>query len=119
LTHLTEKRLPKTTPSKTEHPHIEIVPGVCGGRPVIAGTRMSVDFIARLHQLGEEAWEIMAAYPHLKPAAVYDAISYYLDHQEEMDRYLEESRWERLQERYGFEVREKGRIVFTDRAQRA
>jgi uncharacterized protein (DUF433 family) len=93
-----------------------MVQGVCGGRPVIVGTRISVDFIARLHQQGEEPWEIIASFPQLKPAAVYDAISYYLDHQEEIDRYLEENSWEQLQERHGFEVGEKGRIIFRNSA---
>jgi uncharacterized protein (DUF433 family) len=55
---------------KTEHPHIVRVPGVVGGRPVIKGTRISVEFIARLLQLGEMPAVIIASYPHLTPAAV-------------------------------------------------
>ena len=63
-----------TTPVKTEHPHVVRVPGVLGGEPVIAGTRIGVAFIARLLQAGEEPAEIIAAYPHLSPAAVNDAV---------------------------------------------
>ena len=86
-----------TATIKTEHPHIVRVPGVAGGRPVITGTRISVEFIAR--------------YPHLSPAAVYDAISYYFDHQDEIDREIEESTLEAVAERYELEIRADGRVV--------
>src|SRR5581483_2698760 len=32
---------------RTEHPHIVMTEGYCGGRPRIEGTRISVEFIAR------------------------------------------------------------------------
>lgn len=99
------------TAIKTEHPHIVRVPGVAGGRPVIAGTRISVDFIARLLQAGDEPADICASYPHLSPAAVYDAISFYFDHKDEIDRLIEESTLEAVAERHGLEDREDGRIV--------
>ena len=69
-----------STPIKTEHPHIVRVPGIAGGEPVIAGTRITVALIARLLQAGDEPADIIARYPHLAPAAVYAAISYYLAH---------------------------------------
>lgn len=100
------------TEVKTEHPHIVRVPGVLGGEPIIAGTRVGVAFIARLVQAGEEPSEIVAAYPNLAPAAVYDAVSYYLDHREEIDALSAESTLEALAQRYGFSVREDGRILF-------
>ena len=100
------------TEINTEHPHIVKVAGVLGGEPVIAGTRIGVAFIARLLQAGEEPSEIIAAYPHLAPAAVYDAISYYLDHREEIDQLIGDSTAEALAERYGFEVAERSRVVF-------
>lgn len=102
------------TEIKTEHPHIVKVPGVLGGEPIIAGTRVGVAFIARLLQAGEEPSEIIAAYPHLAPAAVYDAISYYLDHREEIDQLIGDFTAAALAARYGFEVAERCRIVFKD-----
>ena len=99
------------TEINTEHPHIVKVAGVLGGEPVIAGTRIGVAFIARLLQAVEPS-EIIAAYPHLVPAAVYDAISYYLDHREEIDELIGDSIAAALAERYGFEVAERGRVVF-------
>ena len=100
------------TELKTEHPHIVMVPGVLGGEPVITGTRIGVAFIARLLQAGEEPSEIIAAYPHLAPAAVYDAISYYLDHREEIDALIADSTLEAIAERYGFHLAERGRVEF-------
>jgi uncharacterized protein (DUF433 family) len=101
-----------TTEIRTEHPHIVRVPGVLGGEPVIKGTRIGVAFIARLLQAGEEAPDIIATYPHLAPAAVYDAISYYLDHREEIDSRIADSTLEALAERYGFSITERGRVEF-------
>ncbi len=101
-----------TTPVKTEHPHVVRVPGVLGGEPVIAGTRIGVAVIARLLQAGEEPAEIIAASPLLSPAAVNDAVSYYPDHQAEVDRYIADCRPDVLAQRYGFEVTEQGKVVY-------
>lgn len=107
-----------TTPIRTEHPHIVRVPGVAGGAPVIEGTRIRVAFIAQLLRAGDTADDIIASYEHLKPAAVYDAISYYLDHQAEIEQYLAENTPEKIQERYGYTVDEHGRAHFVNRANR-
>jgi uncharacterized protein (DUF433 family) len=104
-----------STPIKTEHPHIVRVPGIAGGDPVIAGSRISVAFIARFLRSGVGAEEIIATYPHLAPAAVYDAISYYLDHRDEIDRDIDENTPEALAKRLGFTVDEHGLIVFHPR----
>ena len=101
-----------TAPIKTEHPHIVKVPGVVGGRPVIRGTRISVDFIARFLHSGVGPAEILEMYPHLTPAGVYDAISYYYDHQAEIDGWLRDNTLDKLAERHGFVVEETGKVVF-------
>jgi uncharacterized protein (DUF433 family) len=76
----------------TEHPYIVRVPGVCDGRPIIKGTRISVRHIAQLYKAGDLVDEMLQAHPHLKAAAVYDAISYYLDHQGEIEQEIAEHR---------------------------
>lgn len=103
-----------TSETRTEHPHIVKVSGVRGGEPIIAGTRVGVAFIARLIQAGEEPSEIVAAFPHLEPAAVYDAVSYYLDHRDEIDALTANTTLERLAETYGFSIQEDGQIVFQE-----
>ena len=70
---------------KTKHPHIVRTEGVVGGRTRIKDARISVELIARFFKMGESPDDILLMYPHLNPAAIYDAISYYLDHQEEME----------------------------------
>jgi len=44
-------------------------------------------------------------------AQAYEALSCYHDHQVEIERDIEESRAERLIERYGLKVAENGRII--------
>ena len=71
--------------------HIEITPGVCGGRPRIAGHRITVRQIVVWHdRLGRGADEIATEYD-LRLSDVYAALAYYFDHQKEIDQDLEDS----------------------------
>lgn len=71
--------------------HIEITPGVAGGKPRIAGHRITVQNIAIWHErMGKSADEIYAEYD-LDLADVYAALAYYFDHREEIDRSIEQS----------------------------
>jgi uncharacterized protein (DUF433 family) len=92
---------PKTV--RTEHPHIVMTPGTVGGRPRIDGTRISVEHIAGYVNAGVTAAEIVEDLPHLTLAAVHDAISYYFDHKEDLDRGIEENSLEKAIERGDFE----------------
>ncbi len=74
----------------TEHPHVVHASNSQGGRPVIRETQVRVGHIAQLYKTGARVDEIVQTYPQLKPSAVYDAISYYLDHQTEIDQEIEE-----------------------------
>ena len=65
------------------------VGGVCGGRPIIRGTRMPVRAIAGCFKLGMTLDEIFDAYPHLKPQQVCAALTYYFEYQEEIDADIE------------------------------
>lgn len=65
--------------------HIEITPGVAGGKPRIAGHRITVQDIVIWHErMGRSADEICAEYD-LTLADVYAALAYYFDHREEID----------------------------------
>ena len=77
---------------KLKHPYIEKKKGVCGGEPVIAGTRISVNLIVELERAGNSVDEIVVMYPHITHAQVYDALSYYYDHKEEIDKIIEENK---------------------------
>ena len=58
---------------------VEIQPRVCGGKPIIKGTRIPVSII--LEQLAEgEAWaSILAAYPELVQEDIQAALRYAKD----------------------------------------
>jgi len=55
--------------------------------------------------------EILAGLPHVTPAQVYEALSYYYDHLEEIEREIQENQLGRLIERYGLQVAADGRIM--------
>jgi len=77
---------------KTEHPYIVRKSGVCGGSPIIDGSRITVRLIAQLVKTGTSAEKILASYPHLSLAQIHDAISYYFDHREEIDQDIEDNK---------------------------
>lgn len=71
--------------------HIEITPGVAGGKPRSAGHRITVQDIVVWHErMGRSADEIATEYD-LTLADVYAALTYYFDHREEIDRPIEDS----------------------------
>ena len=68
--------------------HIVRTTGVCGGRPTIAGTRIEVAAVAYRYRRGDSVEEILKAWPHVTPGQVHAALSYYFDHQQEIDEGL-------------------------------
>ena len=71
--------------------HIEITPGVCGGKPRIAGHRIKVQDIVIWHErLGLSPDEIVSQYPTISLADVYAALAYYHDHFEEIREQIRE-----------------------------
>ena len=69
--------------SNTITEHVTITPGVCGGRPRIAGSRIRVQDVALLHErLGRSPDEIVAAHPTITLADVHAALAYYFDHRD-------------------------------------
>jgi len=109
---MTTKNRRTAAVQETEHPYIVRVDGICGGRPTIKGTRLSVQHIAQMYKAGDTVEEILQAHPHLKAAAVYDAISYYLDHQQEIEQEIAENRLEALRAKYGLEIDAGGFVSF-------
>ena len=99
------------TPVITEYRYITQVTGICGGRPVIKGTRTPVKAIVGYYKLGLSVEEILEGLPHLTAAQVYEALSYYHDHTLEIEQDIQENSVQRLIARYGLEVTTDGRIV--------
>ncbi len=76
------------------HLYIESNDEVCGGEPVLTGTRIPVKIIISWIKMGKEVDEIVAMYPNINHAMVYDALSYYYDHKDEVDRLVRENTME-------------------------
>ena len=82
-----------TLATKTTHPYITMREGYAGGKPAIHGTRIKVSHIAvYFNVMGYSAARIVEMFPHLTLAQVYDALSYYHDHQDEIDAQIAEDR---------------------------
>lgn len=71
--------------------HIELTPGVCGGKPRIAGHRIKVQDIAIWHErMGMSPDEIVSNYPSITLSDVYAALAYYHDHLAEIRGHIQE-----------------------------
>ena len=60
-------------------------PETCGGRPRIAGTRISIAQIAVWNKQGMSVEEILEEIPYLNLAQVYAALSYYHANRNEIE----------------------------------
>ena len=58
------------------HLHVHADPQVLQGKPVIKGTRLSVDFILGLLATGWSEAQILENYPALTPAALQAVFAY-------------------------------------------
>ena len=66
--------------------HIEITPGVCGGKPRIAGHRITVQNVAFWHEREGKTVDEIATEYDLSLSDVHAALAYYYDHKDEVDR---------------------------------
>ena len=73
------------------HPYVQVDSRVCNGSPVIAGTRVRVvDVVVEYEYMNCTPDDIVNAHPHLKLEQVHDALSYYYEHRDEMDKKIRE-----------------------------
>jgi uncharacterized protein (DUF433 family) len=72
-----ETRTGRVVPAlKRPRPHITVDPGVLGGYPVLAGTRVPFDAVAALANDDLDPAEIAAIYPSVEREAIRDAIDF-------------------------------------------
>lgn len=70
--------------------HIEVTPGVCGGKPRIAGRRITVQNVVVWHEhLGMGGDEIATEHD-LSLSEIYAALAYYFDHRSDIDQAIRE-----------------------------
>lgn len=76
----------------TEHHYVVKDETILNGEPIVRGTRTPVRAIVEMWRLGIAPEEIPAQLPHVTLAQVFDALSYYEDHQVEIQAYIERNR---------------------------
>ena len=85
---MTEQVLSKET---TSHPYIVINKDVCDGSPIIEGTRTRViDIAIEYEVLGRSPDEIIRSHPHVSLYHIHDALSYYYENRDELDRKIKQ-----------------------------
>lgn len=84
--------------TQVKHPHITESSDISQGYPVINGTRTRIiEIILEYEYLGKTPDEIVNAHPYLNLAQIHDAISFYYDYREKIDREIRQ-RKEKIQE---------------------
>jgi uncharacterized protein (DUF433 family) len=107
----------RTTDILPPKSHIASTPGVCGGRPCIAGSRIRVQDIYIWHeQQGQSPDEIVANFPQLGLADVYAALAYFWDNREAiLQNMQEESRMvEEMKQKIPSKLQKKLKAKKTD-----
>lgn len=78
--------------TKTLDQHIEVSPGIAGGKPRIAGHRITVQDIVIWHEhIGKSPDEIAADHD-LTLADVHAALAYYFDHRDQINHSIKKSK---------------------------
>lgn len=81
---------------RIDHPYIVSDQDYCAGSPVIRGTKFPVRSVVNyVLRQGLSPEEIVEEFSHLTLAQIYDALSYYYDNKENIDRELLENSEER------------------------
>ena len=73
----------------TDHLYIEKEVNKYEGKAVIKGTRIPVASIVNHYRSGMSIEEILEGYPNITPAQLFDALSYYFDNKEDIDKEFE------------------------------
>jgi uncharacterized protein (DUF433 family) len=76
----------------TEHLYITSSDQILSGEAIVRGTRTPVRAIVELWRQGSQPEDICRHLPHLNLAQVFDALSYYSDHQDEINAHIERNR---------------------------
>ena len=76
-----------------QHAYVEVVEKATGAQAMLKGIRVPVSIIIGYLRVGETPESLVQQIlPHLTLAQVYDALSYYHDHQNEINRYIDLNR---------------------------
>lgn len=85
--------MPRQTLRRESTNHLFVVKNkdICGGSPIIEGSRTRVIDIAIEYEiLGHSPDEIIGSHPHLNLPQVHDALSFYYENRDELDQKAEQ-----------------------------
>jgi uncharacterized protein (DUF433 family) len=80
----------------TAYRYLVNLPGVCGGRAIIANTRIGVQDVMGLILNGASPEDVLHSFPDLTKAQIYECLAYYEDHRTEIDALVAEQMSETL-----------------------
>ena len=78
--------------TSTEHLYIARDDSIQSGEPIIKGTRTPVRAIVEIWRMGVPPEDITTHLPHLTLAQIFDALSYFADHTDEIHQHIERNR---------------------------
>ncbi len=70
------------------YPGIDTIDGVCGGEPIIVGTRIPVRVLEQARRLGSTEAELLRLYPTLRAEDLTSAWAYVRSHHDEIDQQI-------------------------------
>jgi uncharacterized protein (DUF433 family) len=74
----------------TAYRYLVNLPGVCGGKTIIEGTRIGVHDVVGLIINGSSIEDAARSFPDLTKAQIYECLAYYEDHRTEIDALVAE-----------------------------
>ena len=72
------------------HPYVVSREDIAGGKPIITGTRTRVSTVIAYYRLGYSPEELAREFPHLTLSQIHDALSFYYEHREQIDKEIDE-----------------------------
>ncbi len=97
----------------TEHKYVIKDEKIYSGSPIIKGTRIPVKAIVIHYQSGMSIEDILEGYPSINPAQLFDALSYYHDNKEEIEKDIERDSVVKIKKEFAIsQIDSKGRISF-------
>ncbi len=75
---------------------------------MVRGTRIPVKVLVGYYRMNDKVTDIMTGFPNLTAAQLYDALSYYYDHQAEIDADMEADELSELLKQFNLQMNADG-----------
>ena len=92
---------------KADHKYIEVDPQK---GTYIKGTRVRVKNIIIHYKSGMSVEEILEGFPNITPAQFYDALSYYYDYKEQIEKEIRAEDLQEIEKRFNLKLRLNGTL---------